>query len=141
MADPKAPPIPSQLNFSDDKPSVSGHVKDPYGSYQFPNPTPAGGKSGGGSWSGKDSEDEEDDAIGVSGGLTIPGFERISELLGWVTNPLFWKRLGIGALGFLVVFLSVVLIIASTKTGKRLAKTAAGAAVGGPAGAAVGAST
>jgi hypothetical protein len=124
-------------------PKVSGSIPKavtPFGKDYSP-------KGGGGSWGGKSSEDEEDAAIGTSPGfgLSIPGFEEMGKVLHYLTDRIFWERVGIGLLGWWIILASVILIIASSKAGKSAIKgaktaggTAVGAAVGGPVGAAAG---
>lgn len=119
-------------------PHVSGHAKAPTA---FPAPPVSGsGGSGGGSHGGSS------DSGGSGGGfLTIPGFEQVGKVLHYLTDKVFWERVGIGVLGWWIILASLILIITASKPGQAAVKglktaggTAAGAAVGGPVGAAAG---
>ena len=52
------------------------------------------------------------------------GIGQVQTIAGNLTRPTFWERLGIGALGLLFIWWSVLFALASNKQIQGLAKTA-----------------
>lgn len=48
----------------------------------------------------------------------------VGNMLSAVTDPLFWERVGIGALGFFLILIGVVFMIESNKTARGLTEMA-----------------
>lgn len=120
--------------------------KDPFAGMPFGNAVPVAGKGGGLPHQGHDNKGGGEDGGEQPGSpgsasISIPGFEQLGELIHYVLDPIWWRRVGLGVLGFAIVLAALVFIIASTNAGKKAIKTGAGAIVAGPAGAAAGASS
>lgn len=80
------------------------------------------------------------DAIASTVSNAIPGLDAFQQAAAVLSNPEWWKRIGVGALGIMLMWWGVLILLASSERVQSAVGTAAGAAIGGPTGAAVGSS-
>lgn len=62
--------------------------------------------------------------LGSKNNIVTDAAGGIGNMLHALTDPLFWERIGIGALGFFLILIGVVFMIESNKTARSLTEMA-----------------
>lgn len=62
------------------------------------------------------------DGVEAGVGAITGGFDAVGDLVSTIMNPTFWKRVGIGALGLLVVLVAVAIYLAGNSPAAQVGK-------------------
>lgn len=118
MADPIIVPAPPQLSAKgtyDGKSSSGFSVRE---SDKFDGPNYAAGINPSRGNAGGSGGSESDGGSATGGGMFgfISGFELVGKIIDNLLDVVFWKRVGIGALGTVLIALSIGFIISSSNS-------------------------